>query len=73
MHSLWVDPAKDMTNGSIFAAGIHALQNDQQLFSAVDKEALLEIAQPLVHDSQFFPGSSFFCRQVFSRVGTDFC
>ncbi len=66
-HPLRVDPLEYPADHAVFAAGVHALQHDQQLVLALGKEQLLQRFQlgvDLLHARQrrlfvAFPGGGF--------------
>lgn len=69
VDALWIDPAEDVPDGAVFAAGIHALEDEEELFSAIDKKALLQIGQPEMEGTEFLSRLVLFVRQVRPRIG----
>ena len=48
MDALWIYPTKYVADGAILAAGVHALEHEEQLLAAVDEETLLQIREALM-------------------------
>lgn len=73
MDALRVDSAESIFDGAVFSAGIHALKNQEEFLTAVDKETLLQIGQFDVQLVQLFERLFLRLGQIIPWIGRDLC
>ena len=66
-----IDASEDMTNCPVLAACIHALKNNEELFTTIDEEALLQVTQALMDRTKCLFSDGFFGGHVRSRIRVD--